>query len=136
MWNSIKKLRVILTRSDRFQLVSLLGCVLVATVFEVIGVFSVLPFMQVVSTPELIKTNEWLKWLNTTMEFSSDRSMMVWMGVGVLGIYFLTALVNTVNGWLISRTVWRIAHLLCMRLLHRYTPVSYTHLTLPTIYSV
>ena len=125
MWNSIKKLRVILTRSDRFQLVSLLGCVLVATVFEVIGVFSVLPFMQVVSTPELIKTNEWLKWLNTTMEFSSDRSMMVWMGVGVLGIYFLTALVNTVNGWLISRTVWRIAHLLCMRLLHRYTQMPF-----------
>ena len=125
MWNSIKKLRVILTRSDRFQLVSLLGCVLVATVFEVIGVFSVLPFMQVVSTPELIKTNAWLKWLNTTMEFSSDRSMMVWMGVGVLGIYFLTALVNTVNGWLISRTVWRIAHLLCMRLLHRYTQMPF-----------
>jgi len=99
--------------------------VLVATVFEVIGVFSVLPFMQVVSTPELIKTNAWLKWLNTTMEFSSDRSMMVWMGVGVLGIYFLTALVNTVNGWLISRTVWRIAHLLCMRLLHRYTQMPF-----------
>jgi len=125
MWNPIKKLRVILSRSDRFQLSCLLGCVLVATILEVIGVFSILPFMQVVSTPELIETNKWLKWLNTTMQFSSDRSMMVWMGMGVLGIYFLTAFVNVINSWLISRTVWGIAHLLCMRLLHRYTQMPF-----------
>lgn len=81
--------------------------------------------MQVVANPESIETSEWLKWFKSTMQFSSDRTLMVWLGLGVLAIYFLTAVVNTVNRWLISRTVWEIAHQICMRLLHRYTQMPF-----------
>ena len=93
MWNSFKKLNVILTSNDYFSLFWLLVCVLVASVLEVIGVFSILPFMQVVSDPSCIESNPSLRWIKSTMEFSSDRQMMIWMGIGVLVIYAFAAVI-------------------------------------------
>ena len=97
MWNSLKKLNVILTSSDYWSLLWLLLCVLIASILEVIGVFSILPFMQVVSDPAYIESNSWLRWIRSTMEFSSDRQLMIWMGIGVLGIYAITAVINVLN---------------------------------------
>ena len=125
MLNSLRKLNVILTSGDYLRLFGLLGCVLVAAVLEVLGVFSVLPFMQVVTNPDTIESNEWLSGIKSRFQFSSDRSMMTWMGCGVLVIYAITAIANIINSWLISRTVWGVAHRICVRLLNRYARMPY-----------
>ena len=125
MWNSLKKLNVILTSSDYWSLLWLLLCVLIASILEVIGVFSILPFMQVVSDPAYIESNSWLRWIRSTMEFSSDRQLMIWMGIGVLVIYAITAVINVLNRWFVSRTVWGIAHYICMRFIRHYTRVPF-----------
>ena len=124
-WNLLKKLNVILSSQDYFSLFRLLVCVTVASILEVLGVFSILPFMQVISDPTYIESNQWLRWFRSTMEFSSDHQMMIWMGVGVLAIYAFTAVVNVLNNWMISRTVWGIAHHICTRYLRRCTRMPF-----------
>ena len=123
--NLLKKINVILSLQDYFSLLRLLACVTLASMLEVIGVFSILPFMQVVSDPTYIESNRWLRWLRSTMEFSSDQQMMIWMGFGILAIYAFTAVVNVLNNWMINRTVWGIAHHICTRYLRRCTRMPF-----------
>ena len=120
-----KKLGATLTRDELSKLAILLLVVFVAGLFEVFGVFSILPFMQVVSDPSVIEANAWLSWFKSTLQLSSDRQVMIWLGVAVLLVYALAAVVSIVSNWMISRTVWGIAHSVCMRLLNRYTRLPF-----------
>ena len=110
MLDFVKKLKVILSRYDLLRLARLLAVVFVAAIFEVFGVFSILPFMQVVSNPSTIESNAWLSWFKSSLNLTSDRDVMVWLGGAVIVIYSLTAVVNILNNWLISRTVWGLSH--------------------------
>lgn len=126
--NTLKKFNVILSSQDYFALLRLLVCVMLASMLEVIGVFSILPFMQVVSDPANIESNQWLRWLRSTMKFSSDQQMMIWMGIGVLAIYTFTAVANVLSKWIINRTVWGINHHICVRYLRRCARVPFEFL--------
>jgi len=125
MWGSFKKLNCILDRKDFLSLAVLILFVAVAAMLEIVGIFSILPFMQVVSDPQSIDTNRWLSWIHSTFQFASHKTMVTWMGFTVLGVYALTAVANVLTYWLITRTVWGIAHRIAMRLLNRYTRLPY-----------
>ncbi len=124
-WRSLKKIKAILSPQDYFALLRLLVCVILASVMEMIGVFSILPFMQVVSDPTYIESNQWLRWFRSTMGFTSDHQMMIWMGVVVLAVFAFTAVVNVLNKWIINWTVWRINHHICVNYLRRCTRVPF-----------
>jgi len=54
---NIKKLSNILTPNERFRTMLLLGMVLIMSFIEMLGIASILPFIAVLSNPELIETN-------------------------------------------------------------------------------
>lgn len=121
----LRKLRYILARRDVWQLARLLCVVCLMVLLELAGIFSVLPFMQLVSKPELADGSRWLNWIDATFNFSSRREMLIWMGFALLGIQTVTAVSNVFTSWMIQRTIWGIGHRISMRLLNRYAQLPY-----------
>ena len=56
--NTLKKLKYLLSRKDRKKAIILLFFVLIMAFFEMMGVVSILPFIAVLTNPEVIETNK------------------------------------------------------------------------------
>ena len=88
----IAKLLALLTRDERKRAAVLMGMVLVMAFLDMLGVASILPFMAVLSTPELVQTNAVLN-----MAFISGRQIGIetteqfLFALGVLVFVLLTA---------------------------------------------
>ena len=63
---TFKKLVFILTASERKSAIFLLIMIILMALFEVIGVASILPFITVLTSPNLIETNSILNWMFQT----------------------------------------------------------------------
>ena len=94
---------------------------------EVVGIASILPFMQLAAEPEVLTENEWMSWAYTAFGFSSPRAMLITAGIAVL---LLLAVANTFKAfavWLQNKYAWDVAHNLSLRLLRTYMNRPYTY---------
>ena len=57
---NIKKLSNLLTSNERFRTMLLLAMVLIMAFIEMLGIASIMPFIAVMSNPELVETNTYL----------------------------------------------------------------------------
>ena len=57
---NIKKLSNLLTSKERFRTMLLLVMVLIMAFIEMLGIASIMPFIAVMSNPELVETNTYL----------------------------------------------------------------------------
>ena len=125
MTDSLRKLRALLEKRDVFQFGLLFVAILTTAVFEVVGIIAILPFMRLVAQPETLHSNAWLSRIYETGNFSSDRDMLIWMGVAVILLFSLSRLIAAFTAWLTNRSVWSMAHRLSVRLLRRYLQLPY-----------
>ena len=63
---TFKKLAFILTSSERKSAILLLVMIIIMALLEMIGVASILPFITVLTSPNLIETNIILRWMFQT----------------------------------------------------------------------
>lgn len=127
MRNTLKKLDCIFERRDFKRLLLLLIPMTFVALLNVVGIFSILPFMQLVASPEVLDEDQRMRWLASAFGVSSRRSMLISMGLVVLAIYGITAIANVLNGWLMHRVGWGIAHRLSMRMLNQYARMPYEY---------
>jgi ATP-binding cassette subfamily C protein len=125
MTDSLRKLRALLEKQDVFQFGLLFVAILATAVFEVVGIIAILPFMRLVAQPETLHSNAWLNRIYETGDFSSDRDMLIWMGLAVILLFSLSRLIAAFTAWLTNRSVWSMAHRLSVRLLRRYLQLPY-----------
>ena len=55
-----KKLLFLLSSKERRRAILLLGVIIIMAIFEMIGVVSIMPFMAVLMSPEIVETNTFL----------------------------------------------------------------------------
>ena len=83
MLSLIKKLRKILTPQERVQTYILFGMMLISGVLDTVGIASIFPFVSILSNPESIDNNPYLR---RSFEFSgmgSKESFQFLLGVAV-----------------------------------------------------
>lgn len=115
-----RKLLDLLTPRDRWQgLVLLISMVLVAGV-ETAGIASIMPFMAVVTNPEVIETNRWLNAVYTGLGFSSEDAFLRFLGILVVVLLVLSNGLKALNTWLTLRFQNKMYYVLAHRLLARY----------------
>lgn len=86
----IKKIFDLLTLPERKRAGLLLSMILVMAVFDVLGVASIMPFMAVLATPELIETNPILNAVyHASIVFGVDNSDEFLFALGILVFLFL-----------------------------------------------
>ena len=86
-------------------------------ILEVVGVASILPFMELVSKPDAIYESRYLKFAYEFFQFEDTRQMLIYFGVGIIGLIGLTNAFAIAAMWYQYKLSWNVAHLLSTRLL-------------------
>lgn len=121
----IRELFDLLERRERLQLTGLGLCILIMAVLEMIGIASILPFMRVVSNPEVVQESHWLSRIYEALEFSSTESFLMFLGLVVLVAITVNNGFSAFTTWLMYRYAWSQNHRLSTRLLARYLERPY-----------
>jgi len=125
--NLIGKLKIIITPQEKWQVLILFASILLAALFQTLGVVSILPFMNIVMQPEIIESNRWLNWLYNSLDFSSVNRFIIFMGILMLFIIIIGNLTSALATWLKVRFVWRKNHNISSALLKKYLSMPYVY---------
>ena len=118
--SAIKKLIVLFSEHQRRQLLLLsLGLVIVGLV-EAVGIASIIPFISVVTEPEIVHTNEYLQGVYTFFEFDSTNDFIVGLGILVLLILVVGNAFLVIINWKVARFSQMQTHYVSTRLLTQY----------------
>jgi ATP-binding cassette, subfamily B, bacterial PglK len=88
MHDIFRKLMDLLTPKERRSFYFVMCLMLVVGFFEMVGVASILPFMAVLSKPEIIESNVYLAWLYDVFGFESNNTFLIFLGAGAFLITF------------------------------------------------
>lgn len=111
--------------ADRRRLYLLMPFVLLNALIQVAGIASVMPFLALVASPEIIESNAFLRLVYGTLGFTSEASFLVFVGVGVLVVLVIS---NAVAAWThlsLLRFSWDMNHVLSVRMLREYLSKPY-----------
>lgn len=125
MPNAFRKLLSLLPASDRVRLALLLILLIALAMMEMAGIASIMPFMAVVTNPDIIHSNKWLQSVFTRLGLASEESFLMLLGALVLGLLVLNNCGKAANTWLTLRFQNRLSYELSRRLLARYMSRPY-----------
>ncbi|MDR3568441.1 MAG: ABC transporter ATP-binding protein [Syntrophobacteraceae bacterium] len=123
--STLRKIRILLTRREKFKMLVALAVVLFAGLFQVFSVGSILPYVALLSNPGLIRTNRWLHWFYVALGFNSTHSFLIFSGIMTLTALFLANFSYLASYWVNTRVSWSIQHGLALRLFQRYLTAPY-----------
>jgi ABC-type multidrug transport system fused ATPase/permease subunit len=107
----------------RFWLLVLITFVLSA--IEAVSVLSILPFLQLISSPGLVRTNGVYAWIYDTFAFQSERQFMIWLGVGVFFVTVVGLVMKMATMWITTRFALMRSYSFSSRLLTSYLHQPY-----------
>ena len=107
-----EKLKVIFTKTELRKLIYIFIGILIMGLFEVVGVSSVVPFIAVVTSPELIHENIYLNTLYSFFGFQSEVNFIVFLGICIISILLLS---NSYQAFMTS-TITYFSNMQCYRL--------------------
>lgn len=125
----VRKQLQILTRRERFKAVLVLVMVTVMALLDTLGVASIVPFIGVLSNPDLIETNPVLLRLYTSSaDFGilTPQQFILTLGLGVFALYMTSLCVKAVTTYTILRFGLMQEFSISRRLIERYLRQPYT----------
>jgi ATP-binding cassette, subfamily B, bacterial PglK len=125
MLETVKKILQLLSRRERRNFYIVTGLTLVTGLLEMVGVALILPFLAVITDPEVIHSNAVLSEIYTTLNFTSDRSFLIFLGLAVLGFILFSLLVRLASIFAIARFSNMRAYSLSSQLVSNYLHQPY-----------
>lgn len=101
--------------------------VLILGFLEVVGIASVLPFMELLSKPDAIAKSSWLKWAYVFFGFEDEKSFLIASGGFVIFVISLSGLFSVVTNYFQLRFSWDLSHRMGMNLLKQYIKKTYSY---------
>lgn len=89
----ISKLCNILTKKQKIQSIKVFAWMIIASVFEMLGVSVIVPFVSVILTPDVLRQNEYVDRVINWIGIESNMGLMIFLGVGIIIIYTLKNIV-------------------------------------------
>lgn len=126
MTDLVRKLLDLLTSRDRWQGCVLLFSMVMVAAVETAGIASIMPFMAVVTNPDIIETNRWLNAVYTGLGFSSEAAFLRFLGIVVVVLLVFSNALKALNTWLTLRFQNKMYYVLAHRLLARYMVQPYS----------
>ena len=125
--DTFKRIRNILSAKEKRRFTILLFVILIMGLLEVVGLASILPFIQLVADPSIIESNGFLNSIYVATGLDSHRQMLVLTGVAVIGLIVFVNLFAIMTNWLTLKYNWDAAHALSTRLLSVYLHNPYQY---------
>jgi len=106
----------------------LLFCaILILGFLEVLGIASVLPFMELLSKPDAILESSWLQRTYTFFDFQSSRNFIIACGTFVISTIALSNLLGIATTYFQLKISWNISHRMSTHLLQTYAQKPYSY---------
>lgn len=120
------KLRALLTPRERRRGILVLFMMMLLALVETAGVASVMPFLAVLGSPDIIETNSLLRWLYVQGGFTSRDDFLFFLGVGAFLVVLLSAALRILSTYIVNRYTLMHEYSLSARLLQAYLRQPYT----------
>ena len=121
----IKKLLNLLSSKEKFKLLLLFITQVILAFFEMAGIASIMPFMAVVTNPNVIQKNWWLKSVNNLLQFNNTRDFLFFLGIVVLALMIFNNLAKALMTWMTLSYENNLNYKLAKRLLAAYMTQPY-----------
>ncbi len=122
----IRKLFNLLSAKERRQLCYIFAIMVCTAFIEMAGIASIMPFMAVVSNPNMVSTNKWLRWMYNLFGFSSMHNFLLLLGVLLLVFMVLSNIFKAFSSWTIIKYDNQLNYTLARRLLAQYLTRPYS----------
>nr|MBF0681544.1 ABC transporter ATP-binding protein [Pseudomonas sp.] len=120
-----KKLYTLLNHHERRRAALLFVLMLGAALVEVVGVASVMPFVAVLSNPDVVESNAYLAGLYQWSGIQEVRSFMIALGALVLVVFISSLALKALSAYSILRFTSMRSHAFSYRLLAGYMAKPY-----------
>jgi ABC-type multidrug transport system fused ATPase/permease subunit len=126
MIETYRQMMDLLTPRERRGFYLLMAIMLVVGVFETAGVASILPFMAVLTRPEIIESNDLLAAAYDRLGFASTHSFLIALGLGTFLMVMAGVIAHVVSIYAIVRFSHNRSCVMSGRLLRGYLHQPYT----------
>ncbi len=116
----LHKLHSIVTLNERKKLYWLTLALVFIALLDMVGMASIFPFLKVVSTPDLIQTNEKLKWCYSVLGFRDNNSFIIALGGVTFTILVFSNVFRALVMSMVTRITWAQHGAISARLLTQY----------------
>ena len=116
----LKQLNDLLTPTHRKRLALLSVLVVMSGVAEIIGIASIMPFMGMVVSPDIVVHNHYLAILYQYFSFSSTNTFLRFIGFLVLAIMLLSNLISAITIWGILQFSFALGRDLSIKMFSAY----------------
>lgn len=123
----LEKLNTLFDQKEKLQFVGVMAVAIAAALLQALGIISVLPFLQLVMEPEMVRENKWLNLLFVSLGFKSVFSFTIFVGFVMLGILLVGNAISAFFAWLKVRFVWQKNHDISSALLRKYLSLPYVY---------
>jgi ATP-binding cassette, subfamily B, bacterial PglK len=120
MLKNFHKLLVLLSSQDRKKILWLIFATIIMAFLETTGVASILPFLSIVSNPELIQTNEKIRWVYEQMGFTQSSDFLLALGSLVFIILVVSTIFRAFTAWWLLRFTLNKHYSLSRQLFSKY----------------
>ncbi|MCI5189912.1 MAG: ABC transporter ATP-binding protein [Candidatus Electrothrix sp. AS4_5] len=126
MLDIIRKLRDLLTPREKRNAVILFCLILATGVMESVGVVSIMPFLTVLSNPDIIQKNVYLSYIYNALGFSSSQSFLLFTGVLVFVVVVSSLTLKALTQYALARFTHMRNYTFSTRVLQDYLGRPYS----------
>ncbi len=87
--NIMKQLNYILSKKQRKMVIALTVVILVGSVFELLGVSSVVPFVNAVISPDVMWSNRYVRQIADMFHITTDTELIVLCGIFIILVFII-----------------------------------------------
>lgn len=119
------QLSVIINKKQKRQAVGVIIVIIIGSAFELLGVTAILPFIQILLTPEKIMHTKWLKPFIDVFHVTDSMQMMLLIGTGLIVLYIVKNVYLTIAYYIRCSYSASIQKTLSIRMLYAYMERPY-----------
>ena len=127
--NAIKEiyeeLVYILTKKQKITAFFVLIAIIIGAGFETLGVSAILPFVQILLTPEELWKNEFIHNICNVLNINNDQQLLMLIGILIIFIYIIKNVYMLINTYIQAKYKCRIRKDLSVKVLNSYLKRPY-----------
>lgn len=125
MFKSLTQLWNILSALDKRKVIYVLFLIMGMAFIESLGVISIMPFLAVLSDPNIVNTNPTLKFFNHYFQFNDTKTLIVALGSISLFIVVFSTIFKIITQYAVNRFASLQRHYFSTKLLKIYLQQDY-----------
>lgn len=121
-----KMLIELLNKRDRKKVFLIGIMVFIMAILDVIGIASIMPFMSVLASPEVVESNFYLQYLFTFFQFNDINEFLLALGFFVFGVLIFSLIFKAITNYVLFKFVLVREYYIGARLIEKYLEHPYT----------